>query len=174
MKTLKPYLIALVTILLSHVLNIVRAEYVYLLSSFTSKVGAGNFTYYKLTREGNILLKLHTIEGDADLYVSDKTLQPDWMNYELQCTTCGEDVIEITADLKRPVGIGVYGHPFHDESHFQLSVFMETAGHSTSQGHSHSSSNFGHSRSNGDEEGEESVLWSVFVGILKIIIDILV
>ncbi|KYM86435.1 DNA repair endonuclease XPF, partial [Atta colombica] len=64
------------------------------------------------------------ITGDADLYasqiISKPTYEPDY--YCLQSATCGEDTIFIPKSFKRPVSIGVYGHPSHEISKYTLLV----------------------------------------------------
>ncbi|KYM98817.1 DNA repair endonuclease XPF, partial [Cyphomyrmex costatus] len=64
------------------------------------------------------------IIGDADLYasqiISKPTYEPD--HYCLQSVTCGEDTIFIPKSFKRPVSIGVYGHPSHEISKYTLLV----------------------------------------------------
>lgn len=158
-----------VVLILYYLLGSTWAEF--LLHSFSGKIGAGNYTFYKLTREGRVRLALETLEGDTDLYVSDKTLMPGYDNYELQSVTCGEDEVDISADFKRPVGVAVYGHPSYEDSTYKLNVYGDN-GVKTLQmpsGSHHHASRFG----NGKEE-DESILWTIFVGILKIIFDILV
>ncbi|EZA56135.1 hypothetical protein X777_03467, partial [Ooceraea biroi] len=68
------------------------------------------------------------ITGDADLYASQTTTKPTYEpdHYCLQSTTCGEDIIFIPKSFKRPVSIGVYGHPSHEISKYTLSVFEVT------------------------------------------------
>ena len=147
----------------------------YLINSFTQSVGAGNYTYYKLSKEGNVQLVLNSIDGDADLFISDITLYPDYKNYKLQATSCGEDIIDVPASFTRPIGVGIYGHSSHTLSRFRLDVYVEETGHKSATG-SLSSSHTPFQKANkvhtGKEE-EESILWTIFVGILKIIFDIL-
>lgn len=144
-------------------LDAVASEY--LLYTFTGIIGAGNYTYYKLTREGDVRLVLTSVKGDADLYISDRVLTPSFQNYGLCSTTCGEDTVDIPAEFHRPVGIGVYGHVFHEESRFKLDVYV--SGDSTDYTKTHT-----HSKQTVQEE--ESILWSIFVSIIRIVIDILV
>ena len=146
----------------------------YLLNSFRQEVGGGNFTYYKLTREGTVMLVLETIQGDADLYISDKTSTPDWENFELQAVTCGLDEVVVPVSMKRPVGVGVYGHPAHELSIFDLHVYVSDDGDDGTGHAPYSGRNAGGNRESADGEEEESILWTIFVSILKIILDILV
>ncbi|KAK3584499.1 hypothetical protein CHS0354_006031 [Potamilus streckersoni] len=79
-------------------------------------VQADNFIYYRLFVKGNIYIELESLEGDADIYVSDETLEPDYVNYKLKSATCGLDSVDVPAEFKRPVGIGIFGQPNHVSS----------------------------------------------------------
>ena len=114
------------TVLLAHIIGPSWAEY--LLHTFSGQVGSGNYTYYKLSKEGNVRLILETTLGDSDLYISDQTLTPDFDIYDLKSATCGEDEVYIPAQSKRPVGVGVYGHFSHEVSHYRLHVFVDDEG----------------------------------------------
>lgn len=63
---------------------------------------------------------LVSFEGDADLYVSSKTQFVDYTNYELQSTTYGVDEVLLSHDMKRPVYISVYAHPYYVKSVYKL------------------------------------------------------
>ena len=143
------------------------------MNSFTQHVGGGNYTHYKLTKEGDVRLVLNTIEGDADLYISDNTLYPDYENYELQAVSCGEDTVFISDDFERPIGIAVYGHPSHDQSYFQLDVYVSDVGQASEQSFSVPSKKGLNTKRNSEGEEQESILWNIFVGLLKIIFDVL-
>ena len=130
------------------------------LHSFTGTVGAGNYTYYRLSRKGDLTIYLESLEGDADLYISDKTEEPTYLNYEYQSTTCGEDSITISPSFPRPVNIGVYGHIHKVISKYRLVILGEKLDNYVE-------------KSPGKNEEEESVIWTIFVGILKILVDIL-
>ena len=173
MRPIKP---TVFTVLLAHLIGPTWAEY--LLHTYSGKVGSGNYTYYKLSKEGNVRLILETRVGDADLYISDQTLTPDFENYELKSATCGEDEVYIPAENKRPVGVGVYGYSTYDTSNYLLHVYVDEEG---SRGGTHagafsSGSTTGQHKPslNTPKDEEESLLWTIFVGILKIIFDILV
>ena len=87
------------------------------LHSLTGNVEAGNYSYYVLKVDGPILLQLKTIEGDADLYVSDNTVEHPTFELEehaMSSWTCGVDTILIPTSFGRPINIGVYGHPRFD------------------------------------------------------------
>lgn len=148
-----------------------------LVYTFTNQVGAGNFSYFKLHREGVVRLELKTTSGDADLYVSSSTLSPDFRNYELSSATCGYDEVTVPAEMQRPVGVGVFGHPSHEVSQFVLSVYfsyddadLESVALDGDSSHRSTASS---TQSQLDAEQPESLLWSIFVGLLKIILDIL-
>lgn len=91
------------------------------------KVAAGNFTYYTLLSEGPTSLILKSSKGDADLYVSQQHVRPTYEpeNYCLHSATCGIDIVDVPQEFKRPVGIGVYGHPSHDESQYTLEIILK-------------------------------------------------
>lgn len=148
-----------------------------LVYTFTNQVGAGNFSYFKLHREGTVRLELKTISGDADIYVSSTVLSPDYRNYELSSATCGYDEVIVPADMQRPVGVGVYGHPSHEVSQFVLSVYFSyddaDAESVTLDGDSGHRTTASSTQAQLDAEQPESLLWSIFVGFLKIILDIL-
>ncbi|KAH0950564.1 hypothetical protein HN011_003906 [Eciton burchellii] len=99
-----------------------------LLHYVSDDVPAGSYKYYSLTYDGYIKIRLISITGDADLYASQTTTKPTYEpdHYCLQSTTCGEDIIFIPKSFKRPVSIGVYGHPSHEVSRYILSVFEIT------------------------------------------------
>nr|CAG4640726.1 EOG090X03DI [Eulimnadia texana] len=93
----------------------------------TASIEAGNFTYYTLTYNGFISLVLESLEGDADLYISQHTLQPSFNpeTYCLHSASCGIDQIDIPSSFQRPIGVAVYGHPFHPISTYTLSVILK-------------------------------------------------
>ena len=153
------------------IINLSKCEQ--LVYTFSNHVGAGNYSYFKLHRDGVVRLVLITTSGDADLYISSTTLSPDYTNYELSAVTCGEDEITVPAEMSRPVGVGVYGHPSHDLSDFTLEVYITEVEQS---GSDPSTLNTPHAAKPPalDTEQEDSLLWSIFVSIMKIILDILV
>ncbi|XP_041350887.1 UPF0669 protein C6orf120 homolog [Gigantopelta aegis] len=156
------------------------------LQTITSDIGSENYTFYRLNREGYIRVELHTIHGDADLFVSDKTLRPSYDDFELQSVTCGRDVVDIPSSFKRPVGVSVYGHPSYDNSSFVLTIYHIAekeddtysalidddnyyAKSENMQQSTKPSSSFG----DGDADSEESPFWTLLISILKIILEIL-
>lgn len=97
--------------------------------SVTGSVEAGNYSYYSYSGNYKIRLVLTSLTGDADLYVSQadlggRTMKPkfDLSEHDLQSITCGQDVVQLTEEFRRPIGIGVYGHPSHETSDFVLDV----------------------------------------------------
>ena len=99
-----------------------------ILASFTSEIGAGNYTYYSLHEMGEITIILTTISGDADLYISEHTQHPDYTNYDLSATTYGIDIVSIPTNMKRPAGVGVYGHIHRPLSHYKLVAVLNYTG----------------------------------------------
>lgn len=55
----------------------------------TGEISGGNYSYYRLTTEGHIILTLISFVGDADIYISDSMLHPtfDVDSNSLQVTT---------------------------------------------------------------------------------------
>ncbi|XP_040003045.1 UPF0669 protein C6orf120 homolog [Xiphias gladius] len=139
-------------------------------------IGAGNYSYLRLNHDGRIILHMQSLKGDADLYVSDKTLQPSFDTYKLQSATCGKDVVVVPGEFVRPVGIGIYGHPSHQESEFEMRVFYdETVPQNPFDMGSYGSED-GHKQKKfpqASEEKEESIFWTILIGLLKIILEIL-
>lgn len=142
-------------------------------------IGAGNYSYLRLNHDGRIILHMHTIKGDADLYVSDKTLRPSFDTYKLQSVTCGQDVVVVPGDFARPVGIGIYGHPSHQESEFEMRVFydqmvpqdpFDKGSYTSEDGQKHKKSQQAPEE---DFQEEESIFWTILIGLLKIIVEIL-
>jgi len=107
---------------------------------------------------------LDSTAGDADLYVSSTTLSPDYMNYELCSATCGLDDVTIPSEMIRPIGVGIFGHPSHEISEYELSVWLDESAMSSN----------GDKNSNSEDEEEESLFWSILLGVLKLIVDVLV
>ncbi|XP_067680109.1 UPF0669 protein C6orf120 homolog [Haliotis asinina] len=156
-----------------------------LLQTVNSDVGAENYTYYRLNRPGTIILQLESIQGDADLFVSDLTLNPTYDDYEAQSVTCGLDIVEIPHHFSRPVGVAIYGHVSYELSQYKLEILLvsdeeqRTYEHLNADG---ASDNYGSEYSfekrvpphlPKDVEEEESPWWTLLVGILKIIVEVL-
>lgn len=144
---------------ISFLLRLVSCEHV--IQTFYGEIGAGNFTYFTLKKEGDVTLVLESTEGDADIYISQENLKPDFDNYDLKSATCGEDVVTIPSHYKRPIGISVFGHVYAPSSKYTMKVLMDYSGEE-GKGHYHES-----------DEPEESLIWTLFVNILKIILEVL-
>ncbi|CDQ70891.1 unnamed protein product [Oncorhynchus mykiss] len=150
-----------------------------LLHMVQGHIGAGNYSYLRLNHDGKIILHMRSLKGDADLYVSDKTLRPSFDTYRLQSVTCGQDVVVVPGDFGRPVGIGIYGHPSHQESEFEMRVFYDQ----TSLQDPFDKRSYPSEEDRGkqkyspapedDFQEEESIFWTILIGILKIILEIL-
>ncbi|XP_017797478.1 PREDICTED: UPF0669 protein v1g209471-like [Habropoda laboriosa] len=99
-----------------------------LLHYTADEVTAGSYKYYGLTYDGFIKIILISEIGDADLYASQTISKPTYEPHEycLQSATCGEDIILIPDSFKRPVTIGVYGHPSNENSKYILLVYETT------------------------------------------------
>merc|ERR1712223_2311902 len=95
------------------------------LHSLTGNVESGNYSYYVLKVKGPILLQLKSLEGDADLYVSDGKIEHPTFEldeHEKSSWTCGLDKVFIPTSFGRPINIGVYGNPRFDLSHYVLTA----------------------------------------------------
>ncbi|KAM7394704.1 hypothetical protein PAMP_021490 [Pampus punctatissimus] len=142
-------------------------------------IGAGNYSYLRLNHDGRIILHMRSLKGDADLYVSDKTLRPSFDTYKLQSATCGQDVVVVPGDFTRPVGIGIYGHPSHQESEFEMRVFYDQTVLQDPFDKDLSASEDGDTQektpqaADEDFQEEESIFWTILIGLLKIILEIL-
>jgi len=145
---------------ISLILRLASCEH--LIQTFYGEIGPGNFTYFTLKKEGDVTLILESTEGDADIYISQDILKPDFDNYDLKSATCGEDVVTIPSYYKRPIGISVFGHVYAPLTKYTMKVLMDYSGGEESE------------RQNSEsEEQEESLLWTLLVNILKIILEIL-
>ena len=145
---------------ISLLLRLASSEQV--IQTFYGEIGAGNFTYFTLKKEGDVTLVLESVEGDADIYVSQDSLKPDFDDYDLKSVTCGEDVVTIPSYYKRPIGISVFGHVYAPLTKYTMKVLMNySVGEESERQYSES------------EEPEDSLLWTLLVNILKIILEIL-
>jgi len=145
---------------ISPLLRLASCEHV--IQTFYGEIGPGNLTYFTLKKEGDVTLILESTEGDADIYISQDSLKPDFDNYDLKSDTCGEDVVTIPSCYKRPIGISVFGHVYAPVTKYTMKVLMDYSGGEESE------RQYGES-----EEQEESLLWTLLVNILKIILEIL-
>ncbi|XP_042523661.1 UPF0669 protein C6orf120 homolog [Dipodomys spectabilis] len=139
-----------------------------LLHVVQGQIGAGNYSYLRLSHEGKIVLRMRSLRGDADLYVSDSTLHPSFDDYELQSATCGPDAVAIPAHFRRPVGIGIYGHPSHGESDFEMKVYLDRT-----EDQPPGPAGAGARAPEERPADEDSVLWTVLIGLLKLVLEIL-
>lgn len=97
------------------------------LQTVHGKVGAENYTYYRMSRPGHLLIELESEVGDADLFVSAENLNPTFESYDIQSITCGRDFVEIPENFERPFGIGIYGHFTAELSSYKVTVYsLET------------------------------------------------
>lgn len=151
-----------------------------LLHVVQGQIGAGNYSYLRLNHDGRIILEMKSLKGDADIYVSASTLNPNFDEYELQSTTCGLDVIIVPDHFNRPVGIGVYGHPSYLESEFEIKVYYDRtiqedpfAEASYDPEHLEANRKPQKQAPQDASQEEESMLRTILIGILKIVLEIL-
>jgi len=141
------------------------------LHSVAGEVGRGNFTYYSLMYEGSISLILHSSRGDCDLYVSQHNSKPTYEPYTycLHSNTCGLDRVDIPDYFKRPVGVGVYGHPSHEVSDYLLEVLLERGGEADESrfyNYDQGQPDSGH-----HPQEEQSLLWGVVVSVAELLLE---
>jgi hypothetical protein len=141
-----------------------------LLHVVQGQIGAGNYSYLRLNHEGGVVLSVHSLRGDADLCVSGSTLHPSFDDRELQSATCGRDVVAVPAHFRRPVGVGIYGHPSHDTSDFEMKVDQDRTAEPRPPRQAAPGEN---ADGSGPAPEEESVLWTVLISILKLVLEIL-
>ena len=192
-----PYTIWMMTLVLLFLRNCLAEE---LLHTSHGSVMAEKYTFYRINTEGRLRVELVSKKGDADLYVTDEDKSAHFDNYKLQATTCGIDSVEIPSSFHRSVGVSVYGYPSAEESKFQLSVYALTKPSELtydqltlmlnnyeaidklmygSDNAANQSPNLpkpgspvGSSEPEEDED-EGSLLWQVFITLLKVVVEIL-
>ena len=95
-------------------------------------------------------------------------------------------MVVVPGDFVRPVGIGIYGHPSHGESEFEMRVFYDQTAltddpflgrgaYPTEEGDAQrhgGRQKYPHSEEE-DYQEEESIFWTILIGLLKIILEIL-
>ena len=114
------------TVLPSLLLCISFVKCEHLLQTLHATVGGDNYTHYRLSTQGRLHIVVESVVGDADLYISDTTLSPTFDDYAIQSNTCGREEVEIPSGMKRPVGIGIFGHPNYVHTEYQLSIYFVT------------------------------------------------
>ena len=94
------------------------------LQTRTDTIAAENYTYYRISRPGRLLIEVKSLQGDADLYISASNLKPSFVDYEMKSASCGFDFVEVPESYERPFGVGVYGHFVHEETKYEISVIL--------------------------------------------------
>ncbi|KAB1275538.1 UPF0669 protein C6orf120-like protein [Camelus dromedarius] len=154
----------------------VRAEWV-LLHVVQGQIGAGNYSYLRLNHGGKSCCRCAACAATRTCTCPTARC-PSFDDYALQAVTCGPDVVLVPAHFRRPVGIGVYGHPSHRESEFEMKVYLDTAVEPPLPGAAAPSdgADAGHARADAPQDAsqeEESVLWTILISILKLVLEIL-
>lgn len=161
----------------------------YAQQTVTKEIEDGNYTYYKITEPGRVIVKLVTLEGDADLYISTENTNPSFEldEHSFSSTTCGVDVVDIDQTVPRPLFVGVYGYPHFSLSKYELTVtiykYTDPADPFSDSGdipagYDNPDAKLGDEDydlygESGDERSAISLLWPVISGILEIAIDVL-
>ena len=153
--------------LLCSLIGVVSSEWV--VSAFTGKVGPGNYTYYTLNQKGMITLILESLSGDVDIYVSKDYERPSYIDYDLQSATCGLDMISVPKTYPRPVHIAVYGYAQSAVSEYKLTAIQDFSGVYEEK----SRDKYTPVDDDGEDETSfKSYLWTIILGILKIILEV--
>lgn len=155
----------------------------------TGAVGAGNYSYYTLSKPGAVTILVHPLAGDPDLYVAERNAQPtfDLDSHCAQSTTCGRERVDLPRSFGRPVGIGIYGHPSHELSLYELEVRVDDSTENLlfhDYGYAASQQPGSRERDRpavpeddvADDMGpseEISLLWTFLLGVLKLLLEIL-
>jgi len=153
----------------------------YVAQTVKDEVGEGNYTYYTLSHPGNLVLHLVSVEGDADLYISSDVDHPtfNFDEHTLSSSTCGEDHVDISKLMRRPINIAVYGHPRFPSSRYALDVIVvEEEEFDPFKDEGDGEGGRRTTRANGDHrQTEESstikVVWPIVKSILEILIDVI-
>lgn len=149
----------------------------YVAQTVNDEVGEGNYTYYTLSHPGNLVLQMTTLYGDADLYVSSDVEQPTYQleEHTMSSFTCGEDRVEISKFMQRPINIAVYGHPRYPASKYSLDVIVVDVDEYDPFTVDEKVESSGDPKEN-EPAGEEStikVVWPIVRRILEILIDVI-
>ncbi len=145
------------------------------ISTYTGKVGPGNYSYFSLHEKGSITIMVESITGDADIYVSENYAQPSFSEYDMQSSTCGIDTVMVPKSFKRPVHIAIYGHVHSLLTEYKITAILD---HGTGYQSGQESFNENNAGVKGADEDDEtpslqSIIWSIVVGILKIILEVM-
>jgi hypothetical protein len=136
---------------------------------------------------------LTSLTGDCDIYATDKHRNVNFDNYDWKSNTYGEDEIYITNQMKRPVSIGVYAHPYYLKSSYVLNKYkiimnnpkelVNNNGYSytdlfedldESDGHKENSQHSMYAEhSDDDDSSKESFFWKLFFHLLEIIAEVI-
>ncbi|MFH4982325.1 hypothetical protein AB6A40_009034 [Gnathostoma spinigerum] len=85
-----------------------------------------NWSYFEIKWPGRIRVVLQSLSGDADLYLSYRLKKPGVgvSEHDMVSASCGLDVVDISQYGKRPVHVGVYGHPSKPKTSYKLLLMM--------------------------------------------------
>jgi hypothetical protein len=106
--------------------NVGNVKDLVLVNTVKGHLIADTYDHYKLDHAGHYKLELITVAGDADLYITDKHFQADFTNYDSHSITYGIDEVFVNKNMKRPVAIGIYAHPYYANSDYVLNIYSCT------------------------------------------------
>ena len=95
------------------------------INTFHDTVHAGEVKYYSLDSRSPVVLAVHSIEGDADIFgaPTSKNSKPSASSFEYMSASCGLDVMVLPmSDSVRRVSVGIFGHVRHTTTQYQVWV----------------------------------------------------
>ena len=137
-------LVPVVIISLLWISNTSGEEDLRLIDSIKGELIADTYNHYQLFEKGDFKLELISVQGDADLYVTDKHNQADYSNYDAHSITYGVDEILISKYMQRPIAIGIYAHPYYFKSDFILNIYARKVLEDTFDLENESGNHFNH------------------------------
>lgn len=153
--------------LIFSLVKVVTTEWV--ISTFNGKIGPGNYTYYTLNQKGKITLILESLVGDVDIYLSKDVERPNYLEYDLQSATCGLDIIPVPNAYPRPLHVALFGYARSIISEYKLTAIEDFSGvYEERSKERYTSKN----EDGEDEQSFKSLLWTIILGILKIILEV--
>ncbi len=124
MPSLKPgALLKLLILVYMYLLHFSSAYKV--INTFHDTVHAGEVKYYSLESRSPVVLALHSIEGDADIFgaPTSKNSKPSASSFEYMSASCGLDVMVLPmSDSVRRVSVGIFGHVRHERTQYEVWV----------------------------------------------------
>ncbi|CAF0962788.1 unnamed protein product [Brachionus calyciflorus] len=151
-------------------------------SNQNGELDAGNWSYYKYTQKYQFRLVLESLNGDCDLYASDKVPYVDYSNYDLQSITYGNDEILIESSMRRPIYVSVYAHPYYANCKYNLRQYREENEYNSYKEHSESLKHDDDddkqevkldTKNDEESEDKENFFWWLFINLIEILAEVI-